>query len=65
MSIISLIVILIIVGAVLYLINTVLPIDAKIKTIINVLVVVCVCLWLLDTFMGFGPRFQVPTYRGR
>jgi hypothetical protein len=27
--------------------------DSKIKTIINVVVVLCVLLWLLDVFVGF------------
>lgn len=53
MSLIILIVILIIIGVALYLVNTVLPIDGKIKTIINVVVIVAVLLWLLSVFVGF------------
>lgn len=48
---ISLLVTLIIIGVLLYLLNTLIPMDAKIKTIINVIVIVAVCLWLLE---GFG-----------
>ncbi len=54
MSIIGLVVVLIIIGAILYVINVALPIDAKIKTIINVVVVIAVCLWLLDQFVDLG-----------
>lgn len=48
MSIISLLVVLIIVGVVLYLVNTLIPMDAKIKTIINAVVVIVVLLWVLQ-----------------
>lgn len=48
---ISLIVTLIIIGVLLYLLNSLIPMDARIKTIINVIVIVAVCLWLLE---GFG-----------
>jgi hypothetical protein len=54
MSLISLVIILIIVGVGLYLVNTIIPMDGKIKTIINVVVIVVVCLWLLDIFTGGG-----------
>ena len=51
MSLISLIVILVIVGVILYMINTqVTVIDDKIKRIINWVVVIVVCLWLLSVF---------------
>ena len=47
MSLISLVVVLIVVGVLLWLVNTYIPMDAKIKTIINIVVVIVVCLWLL------------------
>ena len=53
-SLLSLLIVLIVVGAVLYLIQTVLPIDARIKTIITVLVIVFVCIWALKLLMGSG-----------
>lgn len=52
MSLISLIVVLIVIGAILYCVNTLIPIDPKIKTIINVVVILVVCLWLLQIFVG-------------
>lgn len=50
MTIISLVLVLIVIGVVLYLINTLIPMDAKIKTIINVVVILAVLLWLLEAF---------------
>lgn len=50
MSLISLLVVLIVVGAILYLIQTVLPIDARIKQIIYVIVIVVVFLYVLQSF---------------
>jgi uncharacterized protein YhhL (DUF1145 family) len=47
---ISFIITLIIVGVVLYLVNTLLPIDARIKTVINVVVLICVLLYTLQFF---------------
>lgn len=52
MSLIGLILVLILVGVGLYLVNSVIPMDSKIKTILNVVVVVIVILWLIDVF-GF------------
>lgn len=58
----SLIVLLVVVGIVLYLVNTVIPMDPKIKTILNVVVVVAVLLWVLyffgipDMLNRVGPR---------
>ena len=48
MTLLGLIVALVVVGIVLYLINTFVPMDPKIKTILNVAVVVIIILWLLQ-----------------
>lgn len=51
MSLITLVVLLIIVGVLLWVVNTQLTmIDATIKKIINVVVIIVVCLWLLSVF---------------
>ncbi len=50
MTLIGLIVTLIIVGVLLWLVNSILPMDAKIKMILNIVVVIAVCLWLLSAF---------------
>ena len=38
-----------------WLINTYVPMDSKIKTILNVVVVIAVILWLLQGFGVIGP----------
>ena len=52
MSLIGVLLVLIVVGVVLYLVETTLPIDATIKTIIRVVVVLFVLLWLVQIFLG-------------
>jgi len=53
MDLISLLIVLIVVGAILYLAQS-LPIDATIKTIIYVVVVVGVCIYLLRHLPALG-----------
>lgn len=50
MSLISLAVTLIVIGVLLWLVNTYIPMDGKIKKILNVVVVICVIVWLLYAF---------------
>lgn len=45
---IQIIIVLIIVGVLLWLINNYIPMDGKIKSILNVVVVIVVILWLLQ-----------------
>ncbi len=47
MSVLTIIIILIVIGFLLWLVNTKIPMDATIKTIINIVVIVVVVLWLL------------------
>lgn len=57
MSLISVIIILIIIGFVLWIINTYIPMAGSIKTILNAIVIIAVILWLLNVFgifTGFG-----------
>lgn len=55
MDIVQLIVVLVVVGILLYLVNNYIPMDGKIKSILNVVVVVLVVLWLLQGFGLLGP----------
>jgi len=48
MSLISLVITLIVVGVLLWLTNNYIPMDAKIKSILNIVVVVAVVVWLLN-----------------
>jgi 1-acyl-sn-glycerol-3-phosphate acyltransferase len=50
MSLISVVVTLIVIGVLLWLINTYIPMDGKIKQILNIVVVICVVIWLLYAF---------------
>jgi hypothetical protein len=48
MDLVSLIITLIVVGVLLWLVNNYIPMDAKIKNILNIVVVVAVVVWLLN-----------------
>jgi hypothetical protein len=50
MPILTVLLTLVLVGVVLWLVNTYIPMAAPIKTILNVVVVVLVILWLLNAF---------------
>ena len=54
MPLINLIVTLIVVGVLLWLVNTYIPMDRKIKSILNVVIVIAVILWLLSAFGILG-----------
>ena len=54
MSLIGLVLTLVIVGVLLWLINNYVPLDSKIKTIVNVVVVVAVVIWVLQAFGVLG-----------
>lgn len=51
---INLIITLIVVGLLLWLVNNYIPMDAKIKSILNIVVVIAVILWLLRMFGVLG-----------
>jgi hypothetical protein len=50
MPLLTILLVLIIVGVALWLINTYIPMDRKIKSILNVVVVIVVIIWLLKAF---------------
>ena len=54
MPLINLVVVLIVVGVALHLINRYIPMASSIKSILNVLVIVCVCVWLLQVTGMWG-----------
>jgi hypothetical protein len=54
MSLGTIVVTLIVVGVLLWLVNTYIPMDGKIKKILNIVVVVVVVLWLLNVFGVLG-----------
>ena len=59
MSLISLIIVLCVVGVILWAINSYLPLDAKIKKILNIVVVIVVVIWLLQAFGLIGSLSQI------
>ncbi len=54
---ISVLLILIVVGVILWLVNNFIPMASSIKTILNAVVVIVVILWLLEVF-GIFTRFH-------
>ncbi|MGA2296440.1 MAG: Thivi_2564 family membrane protein [FCB group bacterium] len=54
MSLLTVIIVLIVVGFLLWLINNYFPMDRKIKSILNIIVVIAVVIWLLQVFGILG-----------
>jgi hypothetical protein len=63
MTLIDLIIVLIVVGILLWLVNAYIPMDEKIKKILNIVVVIIVVLWLLQLFLGTGMLGSVEDIR--
>jgi len=53
MPILNILIVLIVAGVLLYLVNNYIPMDRKIKNILNVVVVIAVIVWLLKIFGVF------------
>jgi hypothetical protein len=53
MPVLTIIIVIIVVGVLLWLLNTYLPMDAKIKNILNIVVVIVLVVWLLKAFGVF------------
>lgn len=60
MPLIHIVLVLMVVGILLWLINTYVPMAGSIKTILNVVVVIAVCVWVLQ---AFGLWTSVVDYR--
>lgn len=65
MPLVNVILTLIVIGVLLWLINTYIPMQSAIKTIINAIVVIAVILWLLRGYgvMSSNGTIQVPSTR--
>ncbi|MBN2426305.1 MAG: hypothetical protein JXR46_11870 [Calditrichaceae bacterium] len=59
MSLFNVVLILIVVGVLLWLVNRYIPMDHKIKSILNIVVVVVVVLWLLSSFGLFSSMSHI------
>jgi len=62
MPLVYIVLVLIVVGMALWLINTYIPMAGSIKTILNALVVIVVCVWVLKAVGLWGTivNYQVP-----
>jgi hypothetical protein len=54
MPLLTIVITLIVVGVLLWLINSFIPMDRKIKSILNVVVLIVVVIWLLNVFGVIG-----------
>lgn len=59
MDLLSLIVLLVVVGILLWAVNTYLPMDGKIKQILNIVVIIAVVVFILSLFSGYFPSIHV------
>ncbi len=50
MPLLTIFLVLVVVGVILWLVNTYIPMDRKIKNILNVVVVIVTVIWLLQAF---------------
>ena len=65
MEIIQLVVILAVVGVLLWLINTYIPMDEQVKKILNAVVIIAIVLWLLWFALGLVGLIPArPIFRG-
>lgn len=55
MTLLGFLLLLIVIGLILYLVETLLPLDPVLKNVIRVVVVLVVILYLLNLFVGWGP----------
>jgi hypothetical protein len=65
MALVSLVIVLIIIGVLMWLINAYIPMAEPFKTILNAVVIIVVVLWLLGLLLGMTrlPDFQLPQVR--
>ena len=50
MSILTIVLVIIVVGVLLWLVNAYIPMQATVKSLLNLIVIVLLVLWLLDAF---------------
>lgn len=55
MTLLNIVVVLVVVGLLLWLINTYIPMAASIKSLLNIVVFIVVLVWLLQLFGVIGP----------
>jgi hypothetical protein len=50
MPLLQVVIVLVVVGVLLWLVNSFIPMQGTIKSILNAIVVICVVIWLLNVF---------------
>ncbi len=65
MSLVDIVVILVVVGLVMWLINTYIPMAGAIKSLLNIVVFVVLLIWILQVFglIGAIPGLRIPPLR--
>jgi hypothetical protein len=65
MTLVSIVIVLVVVGLLLWLINTYIPMAAAIKSVLNVVVFIVVAVWLLQGvgLVGNIPGVHIPALR--
>ncbi len=65
MTLVNIVVILVVVGLVMWLINTYIPMAGAIKSLLNIVVFVVVLIWILQTFgiIGAIPGVRMPALK--
>jgi hypothetical protein len=59
MDLLSLIILLIVIGVLMWAVNTFIPMEPRIKQILNVVVSIAVVIFVLSLFAGYLPHIQV------
>jgi hypothetical protein len=59
MPLIHIALVLIVVGVLLWLVNRYIPMDAKIKSLLNIVVLIVMVIWVLQAFGVLGPISNV------
>ena len=65
MTLVSIVLMLVVVGLMMWLINTYIPMAAGIKSVLNIVVLIVVTIWLLQGFgiIGNIPGVRIPALR--
>ncbi|MBU2570691.1 MAG: hypothetical protein KJ725_11820 [Gammaproteobacteria bacterium] len=60
-ALVSVVIALVVVGLLLWLVNSYIPMDGRIKQILNIVVIIAVILWLLSVFgvLSGLPRMRI------
>jgi uncharacterized membrane protein len=59
MDLLSLIILLVIIGVLMWAVNTYIPMQPQIKQILNIIVIIAVVIFLLSLFWGYAPHIHV------